>query len=45
MLERQRGDPKAFDLTRAKAYTLAQNVLGYIRFHHGGDPVDAGKLA
>ena len=44
-LDKERSKPSEFNGTRAKAFTLAQSVLGFIRNRYGGDDVDVGKTS
>ena len=42
-MDAERSKPAEFNGLRAKAFTLAQSVLGYIRNKYAADDVDCGK--
>ena len=44
-LEKERGNPSEFNCVQAKAFTLAQSVLGHIRNKYAGDDVDVEKCS
>ena len=45
MLDKERSNPSEFNAKRAKAFTLAQSVLAFVRNRYGGDDVDVGKTS